>query len=83
MCVTPFTFAYVSRDSVILTLDVGSSDYFNWFSFYIDQLSISSSRVVVSVLATGPKGCGFKTRPRRWIFKGDKNPQHTSLSDGK
>jgi hypothetical protein len=24
---------------------------------------------VVSVLATGPKGCGFKTRPRRWIFK--------------
>jgi hypothetical protein len=33
--------------------------------------------VVVSVLATGPKGCGFKTRLRRWIFKGDKNPQHT------
>jgi hypothetical protein len=24
--------------------------------------------VVVSVLATGPKDCGFKTRPRRWIF---------------
>jgi hypothetical protein len=39
--------------------------------------------VVVSVLTTGPKGCGFKTRPRRWIFKGDKNPQHTFLSDGK
>jgi hypothetical protein len=39
--------------------------------------------VVVSVLATGPKGCGLKTRPRRWIFKGDKNPQHTFLSDGK
>jgi hypothetical protein len=39
--------------------------------------------VVVSVLATGPKGCGFKTRPRRWIFKGDKNPQHIFLSDGK
>jgi hypothetical protein len=31
--------------------------------------------VVVSVLATGPKGGGFE--PRRWIFKGDKNPQHT------
>jgi hypothetical protein len=28
--------------------------------------------VVVSVLATGSKGCGFKTRPKRWIFKGDK-----------
>jgi hypothetical protein len=39
--------------------------------------------VVVSVLATGPKDCGFKTRPRRWIFKGNKNPQHTFLSDGK
>jgi hypothetical protein len=39
--------------------------------------------VVVSVLATGPKGCSFKTRPRRWIFKGDKNPQHTFLSGGK
>jgi hypothetical protein len=38
---------------------------------------------VVSVLATGPKVCGFKTRLRRWIFKGDKNPQHTFLSDGK
>jgi hypothetical protein len=41
------------------------------------------SGVVVSVLATGPKGCWFKTRPRRWIFKVDKNPQHTFLSDGK
>jgi hypothetical protein len=39
--------------------------------------------VVVSVLATGPKRCGSKSRPRRWIFKGDKNPQHTFLSDGK
>jgi hypothetical protein len=25
--------------------------------------------VMVSVLATGPKGCGFKTRPRRWILR--------------
>jgi hypothetical protein len=24
--------------------------------------------VVVSVLATGTKSCGFKTRPTRWIF---------------
>jgi hypothetical protein len=38
---------------------------------------------VVNVLAPGPKGCGFITRPRRWIFKDDKNPQHTFLSDGK
>jgi hypothetical protein len=39
--------------------------------------------VVVSVLATVPKGSGFKTRQRIWIFKVDKNPQHTFLSDGK
>jgi hypothetical protein len=39
--------------------------------------------VVVSVLATGPKGCGFKTQPWRWIFNGDKNAPHTFLSDGK
>jgi hypothetical protein len=55
----------------------GSSKYY---------LRIQSGRlggVVISVLATGPKGCGFITRPRRWIFKGDKNPQHIFLSDGK
>jgi hypothetical protein len=39
--------------------------------------------VVVSVLAAGPKGCGFKTWPRQWIFKGDKNPRLTFFSDGK
>jgi hypothetical protein len=38
---------------------------------------------VVSVLATEPKCCGFKTLPRRWISKGDKNTQHTFLSNGK
>jgi hypothetical protein len=39
--------------------------------------------VVVSVLATGPKGCGFKHGQGDGSFKGDKNPQHTFLSDGK
>jgi hypothetical protein len=33
--------------------------------------------VVVSVLATILKGCGFEPS------QGDKNPQHTFLSDGK
>jgi hypothetical protein len=46
-------------------------------------LEYSLGGIVVSVQATGPKGCGFKTSPRRWIFKGDINPQHTFLSDGK
>jgi hypothetical protein len=30
--------------------------------------------LVVSVLATGPKVCGFNPGRGRWIFKGDKNP---------
>jgi hypothetical protein len=33
--------------------------------------------VVVSVLATGPKVCGFETDQGYGFFKGDKNPQHT------
>jgi hypothetical protein len=38
--------------------------------------------VVVSVLATELKSLRVQTRPRRWIFKGDKNPQHTFLRIG-
>jgi hypothetical protein len=42
---------------------------------YCFNLIISCNRscrlggVVVSVLATGPKVCGFKTRPRQWIIR--------------
>jgi hypothetical protein len=32
--------------------------------------------------ATGPKGCGFEPSQGD-VFKGDKSPQHTFLSDGK
>jgi hypothetical protein len=39
--------------------------------------------VVVSVLVTVPKGCGFKNPAKAMDFKGDKNPQHTILSYGK
>jgi hypothetical protein len=39
--------------------------------------------VVVSVLPTGPEGRGFKPGRAMNFFKGDKNPQHTFLSDGK
>jgi hypothetical protein len=35
------------------------------------------------LVATGPKGCGFEPGRGDWFFKGDKNPQHTFLSDGK
>jgi hypothetical protein len=39
--------------------------------------------VVVSVLATGRKGCGFEPGQGDGFFTGDKNPQHTFLLDGK
>jgi hypothetical protein len=39
--------------------------------------------VVVSVIATGPKGWGFEPGQGDGFFKDDKNPQQTFLSDGK
>jgi hypothetical protein len=39
--------------------------------------------VVVSVLATGPKVAGSKPGQGDGFFKGNKNPHHTFLSDGK
>jgi hypothetical protein len=46
--------------------------------------TVSVDRVVLYVLvvivhAIGPKVHVFKSGRRRWIFKGDKNPQHAFL----
>jgi hypothetical protein len=38
---------------------------------------------VVSVLATGPKVRGFNPGRSRWVFKGDKNPDHFLRSGSK
>jgi hypothetical protein len=38
--------------------------------------------VVVSMLATGPKGRGFEPGQDDRFFKDDKNPQHTFLRMG-
>jgi hypothetical protein len=38
--------------------------------------------LVVSVLAIGPKVRGFDPDRGRWIFKGDKNPEHHFLRRG-
>jgi hypothetical protein len=37
---------------------------------------------VVNVLATGPKVRGFDPDRGRWIFKGDKSPEHHFLRRG-
>jgi hypothetical protein len=61
----------------------------SWLILFSETIAVYSgivSRpggVVVSVLATGPKGCRFKPGQGDGFFKGDKNPQHTFLSDGK
>jgi hypothetical protein len=34
---------------------------------------------MVSMLAIGPKVCGFKPSQERWIFKGNENLQHACL----
>jgi hypothetical protein len=44
--------------------------------------SVVVGGIVVNVLATGPKVCGFKLGRGRWIFKGDKNMQHVFLRKG-
>jgi hypothetical protein len=64
--------------------NLGEPLFFKTTTIYnLNKRMVRLGGVVVTVLATGPQGCRFKTWPRRWIFKGDKNPQHTFLSDGK
>jgi hypothetical protein len=63
--------------------EVGIIFFQQIFYFRVKSTVRRLGGVVVSVMVSGPKRCGFKTRPRRWIFKGDKYPQHTFLSDGK
>jgi hypothetical protein len=56
---------------------------------YLEEIvGITTKRValgglVVSVLATGPEVRGFDLDRGRWIFKGDKNPEHLFLRRGK
>jgi hypothetical protein len=39
-------------------------------------MAVDLGRLVVSVLATGPKVRRFDPDRGRWIFKSDKNPEH-------
>jgi hypothetical protein len=45
--------------------------------YKVDKVALGG--LVVSVLATGPKVRGFDPDRGRWIFKGDKNPEHHIL----
>jgi hypothetical protein len=46
------------------------------------SLKVDLGGLVVSVLATGPKVRWFDPDRGRWIFKGDKNPEHHFLLRG-
>jgi hypothetical protein len=48
-----------------------------------EQKRLNPTGVVVSVLATGTKCCGFEPGQGDEFFKGNKSPQRTFLSDGK
>jgi hypothetical protein len=45
-------------------------------------LIVDLGGLVVSALATGAKVRGFDPDRGRWIFKGDKNPEHHFLGRG-
>ena len=49
---------------------------------YRTYKSVALGGLVVSVLTTGPKVRGFDPGRGRWIFKGDKNPEHHFLRRG-
>jgi hypothetical protein len=52
--------------------------------FFLERkVSMSPCGVVVSVLATGPKGCGFEPGQGNGFFRAIKNPQHIFLLGGK
>jgi hypothetical protein len=52
------------------------------FSAPIQAGTVDLVGLMVSVLATGPKVRGFDPDRGRWIFKGDKNPEHNFLRKG-
>jgi hypothetical protein len=57
----------------------------NHLSVYVTPVTRKPNRfggIVVSVLATGHKGCGLEPGQGDGFFKGDKNPHHIFLLDG-
>jgi hypothetical protein len=53
------------------------------FNNSVIQLFSRLGGVVVSVVFTEPKVCEFESGQGDGVFKDDKNPQHTFLSDRK
>jgi hypothetical protein len=53
----------------------------NW-NLIVSYISSRLGGVLVSVLATGPKGCGFETGQGDGFLRAIKNPQHTTFRMG-
>jgi hypothetical protein len=45
----------------------------------VSSSEVALGRLVINVLAIGPKVCGFKPGRERWLFKDDKVHSTTSL----
>jgi hypothetical protein len=73
-----FTFFYISCSSFCVGMRDGRSAIF----LYTKCVFVDFGGLVVSVLDTGPKVRGFDPDRGRWIFKGDKNPEHHFLRKG-
>jgi hypothetical protein len=64
--------------------EFGTEFYVNrWILDNIIDFESRLGGVMVSVLATGPKVCGFEPGQGDGFFKSNKNWQHTFLLDGK
>jgi hypothetical protein len=60
------------RETIYTRINFGTTNRIQ--TSYFAQNNIRFVALVVSVLATGPKVCGFNPGRGGWIFKGDKNP---------
>jgi hypothetical protein len=59
--------------SFVYIIERNRSDYVQ-IKILLERSLVVLGGVTVSVLAIGPKVCGFKSGQKRWIFKGDKFP---------
>jgi hypothetical protein len=73
------TLTYVSASKLPSSAGFLARNYSKWLhikNYHNHLLYVALGGLVVSVLATGPKVRGFDRDRGRWIFKGDKNPEH-------
>jgi hypothetical protein len=69
---------FLSKTTLIIILKFGTRYVEHNIYIYIDMYIY----MYCNLLWTGPKVRGFDPDRGRWIFKGDKNPEHNFLRRG-